>query len=524
MLAIFHAVCAWWGLACFFVGIAQSEETAIIAWKFSISAGMIIAVTFYHMVIIFCNIHRSNLLRIFYAVALLYVFFYLTTDVFVNKLRIFYGVYYSQSNLMFSISFIFWSVVVIASFFELIMDYTRNNDNKRLHRKYMFFGYLIGFVGGTSVNLPIFGIDIMPYGNILIPLYCVIITYAVFKHKLMDINIVIQKGLVYSALVTTVTGLYLIFVIFIGRIFQNIVGYQSFFINLTAVFLIAIAFNPLRNFIQQFLDKRFFHGTLESLELETQKLKQELYQKEKLAYVGQLASSVAHEIRNPLTSIKTFLHYLPQKRQDNEFYQEFEKIIPSELERIEKVVNNLLDLAKPKALRLEDADICALIIETLELLDEHFKLKKINVIKSFAQNEMTAKIDKEQMKQVFLNLFLNALQAVGEEGEIKVEIKSGQSSVFSDQKKFADHSRLPARQGPLTTDHFLVIISDNGTGMSKETLSKLFTPFMTTKKEGIGLGMVITQEIINLHGGTIDATSELDKGTTFQITLPRVRL
>lgn len=222
-----------------------------------------------------------------------------------------------------------------------------------------------------------------------------------------------------------------------------------------------------------------------------------LFQAEKLAYIGQLASSVVHEIRNPLTAIKVFVEYLPHKfrSQDADFLKRFEEVIPREIGRIEKMVHELLDLAKPKRLNSVETHISSIVKNTLELLKDNFQLNKIEVeYECLAKNDNVL-CDPEQIEQVVLNLVLNAVDAMKGGGRLSVKISSG-------------------------PDQILLSIKDSGCGIAKEQLKNLFTPFQTTKKQGVGLGLIITQEIVKLHGGEIKVESEIGQGSEFIITLP----
>ena len=228
---------------------------------------------------------------------------------------------------------------------------------------------------------------------------------------------------------------------------------------------------------------------------------EQLFQAEKLAYVGQLASSVVHEIRNPLTAIKTFIESIPAKYNDEGFREKFARLVPAEVRRIEGIVTQLLDIARPKVPGGAQVNIVKVIDGILELLENNMTLKGIQLQKIHAQDCIKVKGGEEQLRQAFLNLILNSLQAIGEGGKLTVQTRIGE---FSERGKKAAE----------------ILISDTGAGISEENFKKLFTPFHTTKKGGVGLGLVITKEIIEAHGGTISVESEVGKGTKFVIELP----
>lgn len=221
---------------------------------------------------------------------------------------------------------------------------------------------------------------------------------------------------------------------------------------------------------------------------------EKLFQAEKLAYVGTMASSIVHEIRNPLTSIKAYLEFLPQKYHEPEFREKFNKLIPGEVSRIEHIVGQLLDLVKRKPLNFYPVNLVETLDATLEMLENSFQLKDIVIRKNYYDRPMV-KGDMEQLKQVFMNLFLNAVQAMDEGGTLTVDVL---------QKDQAAE----------------ICVADTGCGISTEQMQKLFEPFATTKKDGIGLGLLILKEIVENHNGSVVYKSEHMYGTRVYVTFP----
>ena len=396
-------------------------------------------------------------------------------------------------------------IVLIATMVLSIITVHRNKQGslEANQAKYTLLAFSIFSIACYDF-IPNYGFELYPIGFLPASIFVIIISYAIVKYNLMDIRIVIKKSIVYTLLVTILTLLYFEFITLTERLFQNALGYKSILTSLGFAAFIVVIFIPLREKIQSFLDKRFFEGTLESLSRDKQKLQQELFHKEKLAYVGQLASSVVHEIKNPLTSIKTFLDHLPNKYNDPEFREKFDRIIPKEIERIDKVVNDMLHLAKPAHLHLAQVDIPSLIEETLVLLENHLKANNITLHKHFDENLPSLQADSDKLQQAFLNLLLNSIQSMERGGTLTITAQT-----------------IPGTRTKGTCPRtFSITISDTGKGMTDEQLSKLFQPFQTSKKNGIGLGMVITQETIKEHGGTIAVKSVVGEGTVFRISLP----
>lgn len=229
---------------------------------------------------------------------------------------------------------------------------------------------------------------------------------------------------------------------------------------------------------------------------ELRKTEMELFRAEKLAALGQLAAGFAHEIRNPLTSINLLIQSLIEKLPKNETYIEDLNVIEGEIERIDEIINQFLRFAKPSQPILERIEIIPILEEVLQLLKLQIEKQKIIVKREFSKLPPII-IDKEQIRQVFLNLILNAIQAMPDGGELKL---GGQ---LSGEGRFVK-----------------LQFKDSGIGIPQEHIGRIFDPFYTTKDNGIGLGLSIVHRIIDQHQGRIEVDSNLGKGTLFTIWLP----
>lgn len=222
------------------------------------------------------------------------------------------------------------------------------------------------------------------------------------------------------------------------------------------------------------------------------KVEEELRKSAALAVVGELAAGIAHEIRNPLTSIKGFIQLMKSGQTKPEYYD----IMLSEFKNIETKIDELLLLAKPQAAKCEPTDLQALLQEVLILLDSKAILNNIQIISEPLNECLMINGDRYQLKQLFVNLFNNAMEAMPEGGEILV------------QKKMVD------------PDHVRVTIIDQGCGISEERLKRIGEPFFSNKEKGAGLGLTISHKIVKEHGGSIVFQSALNKGTTVEVTFP----
>ena len=221
---------------------------------------------------------------------------------------------------------------------------------------------------------------------------------------------------------------------------------------------------------------------------------------DRLASLGILTAGLAHEIRNPLVAIKTFTQLLPERLEDEEFRNHFLNIASSEVDRISALIGELLEFAKPSDPKLEFEDINSILDGMILLVYTEAKKKQSNIVKTYESNLPLVNVDREQIKQVFLNILLNSIEATPERGEITVKTRSF------------------VKPGG---EHYIQIeFTDTGHGIPAEHLEDIFTPFFTTKQKGSGLGLSISHQIIQDHRGYIDVESQLNKGTSFFINLP----
>lgn len=219
-----------------------------------------------------------------------------------------------------------------------------------------------------------------------------------------------------------------------------------------------------------------------------------LNRQDKLAAVGQLAAGVAHEIRNPLTSMKGYAEFLLEDEVDEQ-RKEFVEIILDEINRVNNIVEDFMVLAKPKAVDLQEKNIVPIIKNVLSLLEFEARKKKVKMHFEANKDIVQIECDEDRLKQVFLNFVKNGIEAMPNGGDITVKVN-------------------------VTNDQVQISIQDTGVGIPEEKLKKIGEPFYTTKKNGNGLGLMVSYKIIESHNGTVYIESELNKGTTFNIVLP----
>jgi signal transduction histidine kinase len=225
---------------------------------------------------------------------------------------------------------------------------------------------------------------------------------------------------------------------------------------------------------------------------------------ERLEAVAELSSSLAHEIKNPLAAIKTFVQLLPRKVDNEAFRDRFNVTVPRELDRVNGIVDNLLEVARTPRMTFGPVDLNDLLRRTLDLHRAQMEERTVQCDVRLAEGLPLARADAEHLLRAFSNLVLNALEAMPEGGRLTVTTR---------------HTGANGHQSRTLE----VGIADTGAGMDVETVGQLFNPFFTTKAKGTGLGLVLTHKIIEEHGGTIAVQSEPGMGTVFTLTLPEAQ-
>lgn len=235
---------------------------------------------------------------------------------------------------------------------------------------------------------------------------------------------------------------------------------------------------------------------------ERRQAEQELLRANQMAIVGQMAAGLAHEIKNPLAGIKVSMEVLADELELAQEDQELFARIINEINRMERLLKNLLNFARPPQPHFDLVELNRLLdytIKNIEVTAARTAQKKISFNREFAADLQQVEADSSQLQQVILNIFLNAIEAMQTEGLISV------------MTRMEDDGRIK------------IEIVDNGPGMTEATLEKVFNPFFTTKSKGTGLGLAICRRLIEQHQGTIDVSSQQDIGTTFTILLPQTQ-
>jgi two-component system, NtrC family, sensor histidine kinase HydH len=231
---------------------------------------------------------------------------------------------------------------------------------------------------------------------------------------------------------------------------------------------------------------------------EVQELKKEVERNRRLASMGRLAAGVAHEIRNPLSSIKGFAIYFKERYKEVPEDQKTAEIMVQEVERLNRVIGQLLEFARPMKLNRKKASLHEVITYSLKMIQSQAQDKGVAITTNLSPEIKEAPLDPDRISQVLLNLYLNAIEAMDQGGTLHID------------------SSLDEESGAAT-----IVVSDTGAGIKQEDIEHVFDPYFTTKQSGTGLGLAIVHRIIEAHKGEVRVESEPGKGTRVTVVLPR---
>ena len=648
-----------WSWSLFARELAYEKTVALFFVRLCYVGTIFLPPLFLHFVNSFLKFPKNRLVVALYTVSFTFMFFDFTPLLIKDVRPILSFRHYGIPGPLYPLYTLFLIGIVGYSHYILIKYFKKSEGETRNQIKYLLFATVIGFFGGATTFLPVFEVEIFPFGFYLVSIYVVITSYAIAKHRLMDINIVFKKGTTYVLLLLLLFVPSFLFILLSQKIFFYKISYLFSAVIVGLLFLITVFFyriklqaekmveqvlfknrydyrETLADFSKamvsildlQSLSRRIFETITETMQVEKAslflwneekvgyslfesknvgataptplipkddslpcylqkmgriiireelakgvnnpplkdiatkmslleaevsipfiskgqlvammnlgyKFTRDIYSHEdiellstlanqmaiaienarlyedlkrsksyirradRLASLGTLTAGLAHEIRNPLVAIKTLTQLLPERLEDEEFRDQFLKIASGEVDRISSLVNELLDFARPSDPKWALEDINAILDGMILLVSTGTKKKLITIVKNYALNLPLVQIDREQIKQVVLNILLNAIDATAENGTITVQTRS-----------FIKPGGEPYIQ---------IEFTDTGCGIPGEHLEDIFNPFFTTKATGSGLGLSISNQIIQDHKGYIDVESEIEKGSSFFINLP----
>lgn len=226
-------------------------------------------------------------------------------------------------------------------------------------------------------------------------------------------------------------------------------------------------------------------------------LERELETSRRLASLGRLAAGVAHEIRNPLSSIKGFATYFKERYRDNPEDRKTSEIMIQEVDRLNRVITQLLEFARPPVIQKKRTSLQRLIQHSFKMIERQTSAKQIELYSQLSPEVREMDVDPDGINQVLLNLYLNAIEAMDQGGTLSVSLSHDPGSSW-----------------------VKIAVSDTGAGISKQDLEHVFDPYFTTKQSGTGLGLAIVHKIIEAHRGEVRVESDMGRGTTVTVLLP----
>jgi signal transduction histidine kinase len=365
--------------------------------------------------------------------------------------------------------------------------------NLRNQLQYVFAGTSVGFLGGCMTFPLSFNIHIFPIGTYLVAFYLVAVTYGMYKHHLMDINVVLRKSLVYSLMTGVVTAIYLVAITQGANVFQSYFGASTFSISVMAACLITALFLPLRNSIQIFVDRYFFRDWSERGDM-----------------VREVAAGFSHELKSPLAGLSLQAQLaLAELREVEEGKVAWIKALPKIKEELNYLLMQSMDaarrieavrgVAEPTRGQMEPVHAAALLDRSLAELQSGARYGHVMIQRDLPVGLPAIYGDAKQLEIVFVNLIKNALQAMDGMSE-------GQKLTLSAQEN---------------AGLIVISIEDTGPGIATKDLGRIFEPYYTTKgHKGTGMGLYLAQQIIKAHGGSIDVESVEGQGTEFIVKVP----
>lgn len=495
--SIFTLAVAIWGFGGYKVSLTTDYSQALLWWRFTYIGIIFIPVLFYHFVYLFLELKKKIILYLIYLFGFFFFFLMWTSwaDIFFGLNNItflfnsFYWVY--PPTYLFTFFFLCWFGIIIYAHYKLYQVLRRSSGLKHNQIKYFFLATAVGFSGGSISFLPCFGIEIYPYLNLSVPLYPVIMSYAIVKYELLDIRVFAARVLI------VILNLIAFTYIFISETFGEYVIKTLFFLGVL--------------FVSYLLKKSFDHEIKQRQELDrlANKLKKantKLMQLDKAK--SEFISIASHQLRTPLSSIKGFVSLLLEGTygEVNDDLKKILKKVYTANDHLVVLVNDLLNLSRMESGKMKYdfkywkiEDIIREVAEMLFLKAEDKGIYLKTILPSSPLPKI--KMDKSKISEVFSNLIENSIKYT-KEGGTKISFK-------------------------IKNDKVRIIVSDTGIGIDKNDQSRLFSKFSRGENmreldtEGTGLGLYVGKKMIEEHHGRIWAESEgKGKGSKFVVELP----
>ncbi|MCA9406919.1 MAG: hypothetical protein KC684_10300, partial [Candidatus Omnitrophica bacterium] len=349
-------------------------------------------------------------------------------------------------------------------------------------------------------------LDIYPYGNFLVPIFYVLLSYALVYHQYLDITLALKKGIVYVILIVIISTIYVLSVFMLQPYFETVFGRGSNMSGMMAALLLGIIFAPMRLRLEQLFDSTIFRSYNDKIAREKQLMEYELVRSEKFKTVSNITKGIIKEIQTPLAAIKTCSQVNRQNIENEEVLRNSAQKIDQQVDHINTLLHQLLKFSNPSSPKTEQANIYDVLEDVFGILKHKMTENNIQLETHFnTKDSILLKIDPTQVRQTICNIIINAIEAMPDGGSLSITTSITKSS---------------DTPGTVVGDFFEIDITDTGRGIPPEGLKNVFDPFYSPTAKRAGLGLSIAHRIIKEHKGHIKVKSELNKGSSFIIMLP----
>ncbi|MCG3175809.1 MAG: Adaptive-response sensory-kinase SasA [Candidatus Omnitrophica bacterium] len=366
-------------------------------------------------------------------------------------------------------------------------------DIRRQEHRYLIVGLCFVLLGSVDF-LQNWGASYFPFGCIFVGVFVAMTTYAIFKHQLLGVTAVARQTVAYTLVTTAVICLYFVTVYVTTSLVGDTLLPNSPWLNALVLVVVTLLFRPLESIAQSIVRKLFGRDDV-VLMAENKRLKSEIVKQDHMRSIATLAAGMAHEIKNPLTAIKTFTEHLPAKASDPVFLDKFHRVVGQEVDKIDSIVRQVLEFSRPQAQLTDGVDLNSIVDSTLELLNAQMVRARIVLDRQLEPELPLLRADRKLLQQALLNILINAIEAMPQGGQLRVETSIDRGEVR-------------------------ITITDTGLGIPSSALPRIFDPFYTNKETGTGLGLAIVKGIIDQHGGKISVRSAKGEGASFEMRLP----
>ena len=452
--------------------------------------------------------HFLGLKKRFWIIPLNYALAFLGTTVLYTPLYA-YGIhpmfthtwFWLRGGPFFSIFLTHFGVIFAYSFYVLLKALKHAEGVYKAQIRLVLTAIVLAVLCG-STNYPAwYLVPLPPITTFVVSFYGLIFTYAIMKYRIIDIQVIIRKGLIYTIVASSISVLYLVAVYLLERTFHNILGYQSVMGSVGGLFIIAILFTPLKEYVQSFVDRYFFKASY------IQVVEQNVQLKKLDQLKDDFISLVSHELRTPLTVVRESISQMEEGLlgEVNEKQKKYLNKSLTSIDGLITMINDLLDISKMEKGKFEifkeKMDIVELMEEVVFNFTPQTQKKGLEIKFSVPHKKIYVLADKQKIIQVMMNLMGNAFKFT-QKGSIEISVIEEEAGIKCS-------------------------VSDTGIGIASKDLPRLFSKFDQIGRQfgpgmkGTGLGLVIAKEIVERHGGKIQVESVVQKGTKFIFTLPK---